>query len=84
MNPKIKTICLILITLIILAGAGFYWYQRQEITKTCILRCDYTAGRFWQYRGYDKYFSTRDECVDWCLASGVSISMSEWLQMFGE
>ena len=81
MSQKIKTICLILIALAVLIGVGFYWYQQRELTKTCILRCDYIAGRFWQYRGFDKYFSTRDECVEWCRAADAPINMGT---MFGE
>ena len=77
MKQKIKSTCLILITLAILIGVGFYWYQQKELTKTCILRCDYTTGRFWQYQGFDKYFSTRDECVDWCRILEVPETMSE-------
>jgi len=76
MKEKIKKTCLVLITLAILVSAGFYWYQRWEMTRQCILRCEF-KGEAWKYQGYDKYFSTRDECVDWCLASDIPIPASE-------
>ena len=81
MEEKIKKTCLVLITLAILVSAGFYWYQRQEMTRQCILRCEFNWEKppyeLWKYRGFDKYFSTRDECVDWCLASDIPIPASE-------
>jgi hypothetical protein len=69
---RIKIICIILITFTILIGIGFYWYQRQESIKSCILQCEYRCGEkcLWIYRSFIdnsiKYFPSRDECVDWC------------------
>ena len=42
MNEKIKTICLILITVVILAGARFYHYQKVERkSQACRKQCEY-------------------------------------------
>ena len=42
MKEKIKTICLILITVVILAGVGFYHYQKVEQKyQACRNKCKY-------------------------------------------
>jgi len=45
MFPKIKTICLILITLAVLVGVGFYcwsiWKRYQEKYDICVAWCNF-------------------------------------------
>ena len=66
MNEKIKTICLILITVVILAGAGFYHYQKVERKyQACRNKCKLEKGALMSLELW-KWTSHYQICIENC------------------